>query len=70
MNTPGLGSALSLLASDGEQLYICAMKKITTHLTEPQLRALQALSARLGLPVAELLRRAVDAYLRKTSGSE
>jgi predicted DNA-binding protein len=41
------------------------MKPITHHLTERQIERLQAESKRTGLPVAELIRRAIDAYLAK-----
>jgi len=41
------------------------MIRVDYHLTEKQLAALQSLRAKTGLPVAELIRRAVDAYLRR-----
>lgn len=39
------------------------MKRTTVFLTDPQMKALQAEAKRTGLTVAELIRRAVDAYL-------
>jgi predicted DNA-binding protein len=40
------------------------MKRVTFHLTEEQLAKLAALSQKTGAPVAELIRRSVDAYLK------
>lgn len=40
------------------------MTRINVHLTEQQIKALKKLSKSEGLPVAELIRRAVDAYLK------
>lgn len=45
--------------------YYMGMKRTALFLKEPQLRKLQALSAKTGAPVAELIRRAIDAYLEK-----
>jgi predicted DNA-binding protein len=42
------------------------MKPVTYHLTEQQIERLRAESKRTGLSVAEMIRRAVDAYLPKT----
>lgn len=39
------------------------MKRTNVHLTEPQLKALEKVSKSTGLSVAEIIRRAVDAYL-------
>lgn len=39
------------------------MKRTNVHLSEPQKKALERLSRKTGLTVAELIRRAVDAYL-------
>lgn len=36
------------------------MKRIATHLTEKQIKTLEALSQRTGLPRAELIRRFID----------
>lgn len=41
------------------------MKPITHHLSEQQIERLKAEAARTGLSVAELIRRAIDAYLAK-----
>lgn len=45
------------------------MKAITHHLTEQQIERLQAESKRTGLPVSELIRRAIDAWLDKVEKS-
>lgn len=46
--------------------YTCAMKKIRTvfQLDAADKKALEKLSQKTGAPVAELLRRAVTAYLK------
>lgn len=41
------------------------MKMTSLYLTEKQMRDLKRLSEQTGLPVAEHIRRAVDAYLLK-----
>jgi len=41
------------------------LKRISWHFTEQQLLALRRKSKETGLSVAELIRRAVDAYLKK-----
>jgi len=41
------------------------MKRTTLYLKEEQIKKLEALSAKSGAPVAELIRRAIDAYLKK-----
>lgn len=41
------------------------MKPITHHLTERQIERLRAEAKRSGLTVAELIRRAIDAWLEK-----
>lgn len=41
------------------------MKRTALFLKEEQLRRLQALSEKTGAPVAELIRRAIDTYLRR-----
>jgi len=41
------------------------MKRTALYLKEEQLKKLEAISSRTGAPVAELVRRAIDAYLKK-----
>ena len=41
------------------------MKKINLYLPEEQLKALEAEKVRLGVPVAEQIRRAIGMYLTK-----
>ena len=41
------------------------MKRTNIHFSERQLEQLKSLSAQTGLTVAELVRRAIDAYLAK-----
>ena len=43
------------------------MKRTNIHLSDDQLKALRELSDKTGAPVAGLVRRAIDAYLAKTS---
>jgi predicted DNA-binding protein len=40
------------------------MKRVQFHLTEKQIKQLKDLSKKTGLSVAELIRRAVDAFLQ------
>jgi predicted DNA-binding protein len=40
------------------------MKRTALFLKEEQIKKLEALSAKTGAPVAELIRRAIDAYLK------
>ena len=44
------------------------MKRTHLHLTDPQLARLRALADRSGLNVAELVRRALDDFLRREDG--
>jgi hypothetical protein len=44
------------------------MKRVNFHLTDKQIAELKLLSKRDGLPVAELIRRAVDNFLRTQRG--
>jgi hypothetical protein len=44
------------------------MRRIHLHFTDPQLARLRALADRSGLNVAELVRRALDDYLRREDG--
>lgn len=46
------------------------MKRINHHLTVEQVKALRSLSRKTGLPVAELIRRAVDLYLQTQTKKE
>ena len=41
------------------------MKRVNYHLSEQQIAKLKAESKRTGLTVAEIIRRAIDAYLKK-----
>jgi hypothetical protein len=41
------------------------MRRVNYHLTEQQLQALRQLAEKTGLTVAELIRRAVDDFLKK-----
>lgn len=41
------------------------MKRVNYHLTEKQIERLEELSERTGLSVAELIRRAIDEYMKK-----
>jgi predicted DNA-binding protein len=42
------------------------MKRVATHITEQQHAALKELSAKTGLAVADLVRRAIDEYLSRS----
>jgi len=44
-----------------------AMRRVNFHLKESQIEALQKLQEQTGCPVAESIRRAIDAYLAKQS---
>lgn len=41
------------------------MKRVNVHLTDLQIKELRQLSDNKGMPVSELVRRAIDDYLRK-----
>jgi predicted DNA-binding protein len=41
------------------------MKRVNYHVTTKQFESLQQLSEKTGLSVAELIRRAIDNYLKK-----
>jgi len=45
------------------------MKRTALYLKEAQLKKLEAISQKTGAPVAELIRRAIDAYLKKGNRS-
>jgi putative resolvase len=51
------------LDNDTSGVYSVCMKRVNYHLTERQLDALRQKSEKSGLSVAELIRRAVDAFL-------
>lgn len=44
-------------------MYVVCMKRVNYHLTNGQIKALHRESEKSGLSVAELIRRAVDAWL-------
>ncbi len=46
-------------------VYSVSMKRVNYHLTEQEITALQALSKKTGLHVAELIRRAIDYWLEQ-----
>lgn len=46
------------------------MKRVNYHLTEQQIAELQRLHEQTGLPVAEMIRRAVDAYVKSQKAKE
>jgi hypothetical protein len=46
-------------------MYSSGMKRISVLLSIPQLTALKALAQKLGLSFSEVLRRAIDAYLKQ-----
>lgn len=41
------------------------MKRVNYHLTDIQIKQLRELAERTGLSVAELIRRAIDEYVKK-----
>jgi len=45
------------------------MKRTALYLKEDQLKKLESISKKTGAPVAELVRRAIDAYLEKAKRS-
>jgi Ribbon-helix-helix domain len=46
-------------------VYIAVVKRTNLHLKDDQLKRLRALSDKTGAPVAELVRRAIEAYLKQ-----
>ncbi len=50
-------------------MYNVYMKRIDLYLTEQQIAALQELSRKTGLSVAELIRRAIDYWLERKGGN-
>ena len=51
----------------GEYVYNVRMKRKDFYLTEPQIKAMEIEAKRLGITVAELLRRIIDLYFEKKS---
>lgn len=51
-------------------LYGILMIRKNVHLTKVQIRELEKLADRTGLPVAEHIRRAIDEYLEKQKEKE
>ena len=49
-------------------MYDVYMKRISYHLTEDQIKRLREMSDKSGLSVAEIIRRAVDEYVKKGGG--
>jgi len=47
------------------QTYVLTMKRKNVHLTEAQIKSIQQLSKETGLKPAEIIRRAIDAYIKK-----
>ena len=45
-------------------VYDVRMRRVNYHLPEPMIERLKAISKKTGLPVSELIRRAIDAYLK------
>lgn len=45
--------------------YDVGMKRTNIYLTEPSVAKLQAMAEKTGLSVAELIRRAIDDFLKK-----
>ena len=44
---------------------VWGMKRTNIYLTEPSVQKLQAMAKKTGLSVAELIRRAIDDFLKK-----
>jgi len=51
-------------------VYTICMQRVNFHLTENQVKALRDLSDKIGLSVAELIRRAIDNWLEHTERAE
>lgn len=49
-------------------VYNVHMKRINHHLTNLQIKQMRELSRQTGLSVAELIRRAIDEYIKKQKG--
>jgi predicted DNA-binding protein len=59
---PGPNGPLAMCMPTGYRLH---MMRTALFLKDEQLKKLQRLSEKTGAPVAELIRRAVDAYLKQ-----
>jgi predicted DNA-binding protein len=57
-----MGNSIAICMSIGYDMY---MKRTALFLKEDQLKKLLTLSDRTGAPVAELIRRAIDKYLKE-----
>jgi len=53
------------LDNNVDSVYIRCMKRVNYHLTELHIKKLKELSKQTGLTVAELIRRAIDEYLKE-----
>ena len=62
---PGRKGAQAIACTGCEYRYNVGMKRTHIFLPEPVLTALKALSDKTGLSVAEHIRRAIDAYLKR-----
>ncbi len=51
-------------------MLLCFVRRISLFLSEPQIAAFQALSRQAGRPYAELVREALDEYLRRKGVSQ
>lgn len=57
--------ALENMLASLKVVYIRGMKRTNIYLTDPSVERLKALSKQTGLSVAELIRRAIDDFLKK-----
>ena len=58
------------LDKDSIGVYNICMQRVNFHLTKNQVKALRQLSDGTGLSVAELIRRAIDEWLRHTERND
>jgi predicted DNA-binding protein len=47
------------------RVHTATMKRTNMHLKDDQIKRLKALSAKTGAPLSELVRRAIEEYLKK-----
>jgi hypothetical protein len=47
-------------------VYVCVMKRTNIYLTDEQVAKLKKLSDKTGAPMSEIVRRAIEAYLKKS----